>query len=280
MISAPIRKQVNKSNIIEMFPKNRENSQMINQTENSKHNVNSNSKRFYPSRKGTSVEVYAFKTKEEILKMIEVFDKHITEASNNDQRQIAARNKMLFIVGICVGLRAKDLCERKWCDFYKKDGDNLIFRKSYTLQPSKTKKDNKYVTLTYISFVQKAVSEYVSEYPIDDLEDYVFFSRNSKFGHIKTEALWGVINNAAKEAGIEQNVGTHSLRKTFGFWAWRCSSNKNLAIESLRKCFNHSNTEITRRYIGLLDEEVESVFTSLESEDGYSFLNVFNERMI
>ena len=67
---------------------------------------------------GQSSEVYAFRTKEEINAMINVLNKHIESALNNNQRQITARNKMLFLVGINLGIRASDLHDLQWSFFY------------------------------------------------------------------------------------------------------------------------------------------------------------------
>ena len=52
------------------------------------------------SLSGKSCEVYAFRTKEEIQKMIEVLDQHIVNALDENKRQIAYRNKLLFVIGI------------------------------------------------------------------------------------------------------------------------------------------------------------------------------------
>lgn len=49
---------------------------------------------------GVSSEVYPFATEEEIKSMIDVFNKRIEYATNDNQRQIACRNKMLFLIGI------------------------------------------------------------------------------------------------------------------------------------------------------------------------------------
>ncbi|MCM1231329.1 MAG: hypothetical protein NC489_14505 [Ruminococcus flavefaciens] len=63
---------------------------------------------------GKSSEVYAFRTKEEISAMINVLNKHIENATNDNQRQIAVQNKMLFLIGINVGIRASDLHDLQW----------------------------------------------------------------------------------------------------------------------------------------------------------------------
>ena len=46
--------------------------------------------------------------------MIDVFNKRIEKAPDDNKRMIACRNKMLFLIGINVGLRASDLVSLKW----------------------------------------------------------------------------------------------------------------------------------------------------------------------
>ena len=71
---------------------------------------------------GVSSEVYPFTNEEEIESMINVFNKHIEEATNENQRMIAARNKMLFVIGINLGIRASDLCGLQYNFFMNDDG--------------------------------------------------------------------------------------------------------------------------------------------------------------
>lgn len=60
-----------------------------------------------------------------------------------------------------------------------------------------------------------------------------------------------IINNACKEVGIDYKVGTHTLRKTFGYHHYQ--KFKDVAI--LQKIFNHSSPQITLRYIGI-DQDI------------------------
>ena len=76
--------------------------------------------------------------------------------------------------------------------------------------------------------------------------------------------MWRIISDTAIEAGIEQNIGSHSLRKTFGFWRWHEAEDKDKALVILSKLFNHSSVSMTRKYIGILDEEIEDMFNSVE----------------
>lgn len=211
---------------------------------------------------GESSEVYAFKTEEEIKAMIDVLDKHIKEADTDSHRQIACRNKLLFLVGINLGIRASDLRELKFSFFLEKKNDELKFREFYTLQPIKQRKQKKFVKLYFNQTVKTAITNYIEEYPFNSLDDYLFQSRKGD-KPISTKALWEIIKNTALEAGIEQNIGSHSLRKTFGFWVWHNAEDKEKALVILQKIFNHSSTLTTSIYIGILDDEIGDMFNAL-----------------
>lgn len=219
---------------------------------------------------GKDAEVYAFRTKEEIASMFKVFDKHIKEATNDEQKQIACRNKLLFIIGINVGIRASDLRTLRWSFFFdKQDDGTLKFKSFYVLQPMKQRKQKKFVKLFFNQTVQTAINDYISKYPINKLDDYLFPSRKGN-EPIIVQSLWRIIKDTASEAGIEQNIGSHSLRKTFGFWRWHEAEDKNKALVMLQQCFNHSSTQVTMRYIGLMDNEISDMYHSVEL--GFEFI--------
>lgn len=209
---------------------------------------------------GTSSEVYPFTTQEEIKAMIDVFVKHIEEAINDNQKQIAARNKMMFVIAINISLRASDLVSLKWNFFFD---DNGNFKDFYSLQPKKTRKTGKFVKLYFNQTIKKAITDYIEEYPVEDMNEYLFKSRKGD-GAITERALWKIVVNTAAEAGIKKNVGSHSLRKTFGFWAWHNAEDKNKALVTLQMVFNHSDTQTTMRYIGLMNSEIEDMFNSVD----------------
>lgn len=209
---------------------------------------------------GTSSEVYPFTTEEEIKLMIEVFDKRIIEAPDDNKRQIAARNKMLFLIGINVGLRASDLCNLKWNFFFNDNGE---FKEFYTLMPKKTRKQKKFVKIFFNQTVKKAIENYVSEYPVEDLNEYLFKSR--KGDKCITEISLGrIIKDTAEEVGIEKNICSHSLRKTWAYTIWHNAEDKSKALVMLQQCLNHSDSMTTMRYIGIMDEEKKDMYESVE----------------
>lgn len=220
------------------------------------------SKRHTNKITGISSEVYPFTNETEIKSMINVFNKRIEEAPDNNKRQIACRNKMMFLIGINLGIRASDLVGLTYSFFMNNDG---TFKDYYSLQPKKTKKTGKYVKLYFNQAVKKAITDYIEEYPIENIEEYLFKSRiKTKNGYITEHALWDIINKAAIEAGIEKNIGSHSLRKTFGYHIWHNAEDKEKALVMLMAIFNHSSVAITKKYIGILDEEMSDVFNSLD----------------
>ena len=256
MTALPIRKQET-NNVIELS--------VINGKLSKKQSVRYNKdgsidKRHNNKVAGVSSEVYPFTTQEEIKTMIDVFDKRIAESANDNQKQIAYRNKMLFLIGINIGLRASDLITLRWSFFYNND---WTFKEFYTLMPKKTRKQKKFVKLFFNQAIKKIVEDYIKEYPIQDINEYLFKSRKGN-GCITEISLGRIVKDAADEAGIVKNVCSHTLRKTFGYWAWHNAEDKNKALVTLQMLFNHSNTQTTLKYIGILSSEIEDMFNSVE----------------
>ena len=222
---------------------------------------------------GISSEVFSFKTKAEINSMIKVFDRYINEAPDADKLRIARRNKLLFILGINLSLRASDLRTVKYSFFFHKTNDGkLEFNEYYSLIPQKQKKTRKYIKLFFNDVVKNAIINYIEYYPIDNIDSMVFTSRKGNDDAIKEQTIWRILNDRAIEAGIKQNIGSHSLRKTFGYWTWHEAEDKNKALVILQQLFAHSSTQVTMRYIGILDEEIKDTYYSISlGNEGLSF---------
>ena len=58
------------------------------------------------------------------------------------------------------------------------------------------------------------------------------------------------MNDVAKAIGIKDAIGTHTLRKTFGYHHYQ--QFKDVAV--LQEIFNHSAPSITLKYIGINDD--------------------------
>jgi integrase len=78
-----------------------------------------------------------------------------------------------------------------------------------------------------------------------DDEDYLFRSFRSQLP-IKRVQAYKILKRAAKKVGISE-IGTHTLRKTFGYHFYQRT--KDVAL--LQEIFNHSSPSVTLRYIGI-----------------------------
>jgi integrase len=83
-------------------------------------------------------------------------------------------------------------------------------------------------------------------------DDWLFKSRKGD-NHISVISVNHLIKLWCKDVGVVENVGCHTLRKSWGYF-----QHKKFGIDLpiLMKRFNHSNQGITLRYIGLEDKEV------------------------
>ena len=68
-----------------------------------------------------------------------------------------------------------------------------------------------------------------------------------------------VINEAARTVGIKDKIGTHTMRKTFGYHAYQAG--KDITI--IQKLLNHSSARETMRYIGITQDELDDVYLNL-----------------
>ncbi|WP_185160572.1 tyrosine-type recombinase/integrase [Mammaliicoccus sciuri] len=150
-----------------------------------------------------------------------------------------SRNKFLFVLGINCGLRISDILNLKKSDIkdYK-----LRFRES------KTKKLN---TLP-LYHIQKDIDEYIV-----NLEDHDYLFRTKKENKpISRVQAYRILNQSAKSIGLD-NIGTHSLRKTFGYHYYKRTKDISLLME----LFNHSSQSVTLRYIGIHQDVVNETFS-------------------
>ncbi|WP_010233688.1 tyrosine-type recombinase/integrase [Clostridium arbusti] len=174
----------------------------------------------------------------------------------------STRNELLFILGINVGLRISDILKLKLSDLLK---PNMKTVKDYvTITEKKTKKTKKF----YIGdIVVKLIQNYLKEYHELDLNSYVFRSRKGSNSPITRQQAYRILNNAAEAIGlIERNentniiisgeIGTHTLRKTFGYHAYQ----NGTSLELLMDIFNHSSKSQTLRYIGITEEQKKEVY--------------------
>ena len=163
-----------------------------------------------------------------------------------------SRNYLLFTMGINTGLRISDLLSFNVQDV--NDGKEKI-REKITIQEQKTGKRKQFMLNTN---TRKALQEHIFQQKLQP-GDYLFQSRKGDNQPISRVQAWNILNQAARTVGITSNIGTHTLRKTFGYHAYQNGTD----ITLLQKVFNHSSPAITLRYIGITQEEIDNVYINL-----------------
>jgi site-specific recombinase XerD len=91
-------------------------------------------------------------------------------------------------------------------------------------------------------------------------ENYLFGSYGRGDTHISRVQAFRIIKQAAQECGIEGVISCHSLRKTFGYYAWK----QGVQPVMLMNIFNHSSFRITQRYLGIEQDDRDKIFRDIE----------------
>lgn len=160
------------------------------------------------------------------------------EELKNELLKISYRDYMIFSFGINAGLRISDILKLKVGDVKGKT--------HVTIKEQKTGKTKKFK-------IQSQFKPEVERY-IHGMKttSYLFRSRKGVNKPISRIQYYRVLQNAAKPIGITE-IGTHTLRKTFGYFHYK----KNKDVAMLQEIFNHSGPSVTLRYIGINQEEID-----------------------
>ncbi|MFI2133005.1 tyrosine-type recombinase/integrase [Lysinibacillus fusiformis] len=167
------------------------------------------------------------------------------------------RDELLFCFGIYTGLRISDILPVKKKDVYNKD---VFFVVEIKTKKSR-KKNSKYTTKRRIPIVpelKKLLSVYCQNIKDDD---YLFKSRQGKNQPITRVRVYDILREAAHECGITE-IGTHTLRKTFGYHIYQ--EGKDVAL--LQEIFGHSAPYITLRYIGVNQKAIDQAYNNLNKK--------------
>jgi integrase len=89
-------------------------------------------------------------------------------------------------------------------------------------------------------------------------DEYLIKSRNEENKPLTRFMAYKILSEAGKSFGLER-IGTHTLRKTFGYHYYK--QTKDVAL--LQKMFNHSDPSITLRYIGIMQDDINNAIISV-----------------
>lgn len=163
------------------------------------------------------------------------------------------RDHALFVVGINVALRISDLLKLTWGDVLDKNKKDF---KSIKLLEGKTNKKRD-IQLNKTS--QNALRDLLNSLDTYSMGDYVLKSREGENKPLTRQQALNILKDSAAAVGIKDNVGTHTLRKTWGYHAWQKGFSPALIMETL----NHSNLNMTKRYLGIRQDEINDLYGNM-----------------
>lgn len=164
-----------------------------------------------------------------------IYDKNdIPRMKKALSRQVnGARNLLLFEIGLASCYRPSDLLS-----LTVKDVKTGIIRK-------RAKKTNKTIEIRLNDRVYDMVKNYIE-----------FMDDNELLFPINRTTLYRMMDKAAKEIGLEENIGAHSIRKTK---AYHLYIDSNFDIATVMELLQHDEAGSSLHYIGYNKEKLAEV---------------------
>jgi integrase len=132
------------------------------------------------------------------------------------KRFCSQRDYILFLIGINTGLRIGDLLQLKTKEVRRKK--RMVILKGKTKKPRTIHFENIY----------EEVQDYVKT-----LDTKWLFSSRKEDKPISVQA-YRQLNKAADMAEITEGIGTHTMRKTFGYWVLQTDKRRGQAPNHLK----------------------------------------------
>lgn len=163
------------------------------------------------------------------------------------------RTSLLIACGSFFGLRISDLLTLTW---------EQILGETFTLNEKKT---GKHREIKVNAGVREHIKECYRALNITDPKEHCFL--NNRGGVISIQRINVILKTVKVKYGLKdiKHFSTHSLRKTFGRQVVNMAGeNSEMALIKLAELFNHTSTAITRRYLGLRQQELREVYDTLQ----------------
>ena len=161
------------------------------------------------------------------------------------------RDLCLFTLGINTNLRVGDLLSLKVRDVaYLEVGDEFIIRQQ---------KRKKYGIRSINSAVHNAIRRWIRKHP-NSVPSAPLFPGKDAARAITVPYASRLIKRWCKDIGLKGNYAAHSLRKTFGYHAWKTFGRP---LPVITAAFNHSSQAVTLSYLCIQDDDVSDLFMNV-----------------
>lgn len=162
------------------------------------------------------------------------------------------RNYAMVVMGVCTVLRISDLLRLRWSDVY--DAERQQFCTHITVTEHKTGK------VRTIALNKQALYALRLYFP-HRKGAFIFASNRKDDKAISRIQAWRIIHGAVVALEIVGKIACHSLRKTSGYHT--CVAGK-VSPAIVMEIYGHSSYAVTRRYLGIRQDELDEVYLGLE----------------
>lgn len=167
------------------------------------------------------------------------------------------RNALLITIGLNTALRISDVLALKWEDVYEFERNR--YRSHISITEKKTgKKSLIYLNESIICSLENYRITLLQKHGII-LPEHYLFSHSNKNVPISRVQAFRIIKQAAEYCNISGVISCHSLRKIFGYHAWK----QGAAPALLVNIYNHSTYQVTKRYLGIEQDDRDQIFKKI-----------------
>ena len=171
-------------------------------------------------------------------------------------RPLGVRNYTLIVMGLNTALRISDILHLTYEDVYQ----GRKVRSHIVVKEQKTGKENRICLNQDLRLALSAYRRLLVRTPMYKKGSrYLFPSTKKEGAPLSRYQAYRIISRAAAGAGMEDHISCHSLRKTFGYHAWRQGVDPMLIMLLL----NHSSIRITMRYLCIEQDDKDAVYQKM-----------------
>jgi integrase len=168
--------------------------------------------------------------------------------------EYSPRNYALIVLGLNSALRISDILALHWKDVYQ--FDKKEYKTHLCVVEKKTGKQN---TISLNHSAREALEMYRKELTEINADAFLFTSQKRDSECLSRSQAFRAVKKAAAACGLENHISCHSLRKTFGYFAWK----NGVPPALLMKIYNHSSYEMTKRYLCIDQYEKDEVYEKI-----------------
>lgn len=166
----------------------------------------------------------------------------ILDDLRSENKEHSMRNLIMLELGFYTGLRIGDILDIKKNDYVKKTGCIKVYQNK--------KQKNKYKEIKLHSDLVEDLNEYIKG-----------MKKEEVLINISRVQAHRIIKKISKKRryGIKKNIGTHSMRKTYGKTVYEKSG-----LDIAQGALGHDSSKVTMKYIGIEEDEINKANMEIE----------------